>query len=457
MNFLTEGLIDCVIVVVLLAIAAIFTAVETALISISHARIEDMDETRSTRTLLAILDNRARFINPLILVRTACEAGASVIITVLAIRLIHEAAVVVAIVLLTLLSYVFLGVVGRTVGRQNPYTVGLRAAFFLRPIVKLFSPLASLLIWLGNVFTPGKKFEQGPFTNEVELREMVDIASERGVVQVEERRMIQAIFDLANTRARKVMVPRTDMLWIESEKSARQATRLCVRSGHSRIPVVGENVDDIEGVVYLKDLVALSYDDPSKNSTLVKEVMRPAEFVPDSLPLDELLGDMQTSHDHIALLVDEFGAIAGLISIEDILEEIVGEISDEYDEDEVAPVEELDDGSFRLVARFSLDELVELYDEKRGIDIEFSEEQLEDVETVAGLLAFELGRVPLPGAQVTTAGLTFRAEGGHDRRGRIRITSVVVSRSATSSEPVNGDDSKTGIVHSGTGDHESES
>ena len=167
---------------------------------------------------------------------------------------------------------------------------------------------------------------------------------------------------------------------------------------------------------------------------------------------------MQTSHDHIALLVDEFGAIAGLISIEDILEEIVGEISDEYDEDEVAPVEELDDGSFRLVARFSLDELVELYNEKRGIDIEFSEEQLEDVETVAGLLAFELGRVPLPGAQVTTAGLTFRAEGGHDRRGRIRITSVVVSRSATFSEPVNGDDSSNnGIVHSGTGDHKSES
>lgn len=456
MNFLTEGLIDCLIVVVLLAIAAIFTAVETALISISRARVEDMDETRSTRTLLAIVDNRARFINPLILVRTACEAGASVIITVLAIRVAHEAAVAVAIILITVLSYVFLGVVGRTVGRQNPYRVGLRAAFFLRPIVKLFSPLASLLIWLGNVFTPGKKFEQGPFTNEVELREMVDIASERGVVQVEERRMIQAIFDLANTRARQVMVPRTDMLWIESEKSARQATRLCVRSGHSRIPVIGENVDDIEGVVYLKDLVALSYDDPSKNSTLVKEVMRPAEFIPDSLPLDELLGDMQTSHDHIALLVDEFGAIAGLISIEDILEEIVGEISDEYDEAEVAPVEELDDGSYRVVARFSLEELVELYDEKRGIDIDFSEEQLEDVETVAGLLAFELGRVPLPGAQVTTAGLTFRAEGGHDRRGRIRITSVVVSRSAASSEPVNGDNSNNVIAHSDAGNHGSE-
>ena len=445
MNALTEGVVNCTIVVVLLAIAALFTAVETAMTSVSRARVEDMDDTRGTRRLLAIIDNRAGFINPLILVRSACEAGASVTITVRAIRLRGEVAV--AVVILTVLSYVLLGVVGRTVGRQKPYTVALRAALFLRPVVIILSPLASLLIWGGNVLMPGKNFEHGPFANEVELREMVDIASERGVVQMEERRMIQAVFDLATTRARQVMVPRTDMLWIESEKTLRQATRLCIRSGHSRIPVVGENVDDIEGVVYLKDLVAATYEDPAKNSTLVKEVMRPAEFVPDSMPLDDLLGDMQTSHDHIALLVDERGAIAGLISIEDILEEIVGEISDEYDEDEVAPVDELEDGSFRIVARLSLDELVELYDEERGIDIEFSEEQMEDVETVAGLLAYELGRVPLPGAEVTTAGLTFRAEGGHDRRGRIRITSVVVSRSTstmTSSMDAVGGDARDG-------------
>jgi GTP-binding protein Era len=188
------------------------------------------------------------------------------------------------------------------------------------------------------MLTPGRGFRNGPFASEIELREVVDLAQQRGVVAADERRMIQSVFELGDTPAREVMVPRTEMIWIESDKSADQATSVAVRSGHSRIPVIGENVDDVVGVVYLKDCVQQAYySSAGGRDTAVAEVMRPAVFVPDSKPLDELLREMQRDRNHMTLLVDEYGAIAGLVTIEDVLEEIVGEIADEYDAAEVAP------------------------------------------------------------------------------------------------------------------------
>jgi len=216
------------------------------------------------------------------------------------------------------------------------------------------------------------------------------------------------------------MVPRTEMVWIEVDKTAGQATSLAVRSGHSRVPVIGENVDDIVGVVYLKDLVQQTYYSVTGGrDTTVTELMRPAVFVPDSKRLDDLLREMQRNRNHMALLVDEYGAIAGLVTIEDVLEEIVGEIADEYDADEIAPVEELDDQSYRVSTRLPIEDLGELY------GVEFDDDL--DVDTVGGLLALELGRVPLPGAEVVTHGLRLRAEGGHDHRGRVRIGTVLIS------------------------------
>lgn len=239
--------------------------------------------------------------------------------------------------------------------------------------------------------------------------------------------MIQSVFDLASTTVRQVMVPRPEMIWIESGKSAGQATALCVRSGHSRIPVIGENVDDIIGIVYLKDLVQKTYyATDGGRSVTVDEVMRPPKFVPDSRSLDALLQDMQERQNHIAILVDEYGGVAGLISIEDILEEIVGEIADEYDNDEVAPIEEVSERTYRVVSRLALEDLKSHIDEAFEQDIEFSEEITDQVDTVGGLIAFELGRVPLPGARVETSGLVLTAEGARNRRGRLRMHSVVV-------------------------------
>jgi CBS domain containing-hemolysin-like protein len=239
--------------------------------------------------------------------------------------------------------------------------------------------------------------------------------------------MIESVFELGDTPAREVMVPRTEMIWIESDKSATQATTLAVRSGHSRIPVIGENVDDIVGVVYLKDLVQRTFlaADGGSN-TKVSQVMRPAVFVPDSKPLDALLREMQRDRNHMALLVDEYGAIAGLVSIEDVLEEIVGEIADEYDQAETAPIEDLGDKRFRVSARLPIEDVGELY------GVEFDDDL--DVDTVGGLLALELGRVPLPGAEVVSHGLRLHAEGGRDHRGRVRIGTVLLSPAETNGE-----------------------
>lgn len=411
----------------LLASGALAT-VESAVSSISRARVEELvkDERPGATALLKVVNRRADHINLLVLVRTILDAVAAVFAVCLCLDLFdtRPTAVIVAVLGLSLVTFAIVGVLSRTVGRQNPYTVSLNSALILNSAAFVLGPIPKMLIWLGNKLAPGSGFRDGPYATEIELREMVDIAQEHGVVEVEERRMIQNVFDLASTTARSVMVPRTEMIWIERDKTAGQATALCVRSGHSRIPVIGETVDDIVGVVYLKDLVQRTYHaTDGGTSVLVEEVMRPATFVPDSKNLDSLLHEMQLHRNHIAMLVDEYGGTAGLISIEDILEEIVGEIADEYDESEVAPVEQLDEHSFRVVSRLSLEDLEQLLDEELGVEVEFDKEQ---VDTVGGLIAYELGRVPLPGARVETQGLRLTTEGKRDRRGRMRVTSAIV-------------------------------
>lgn len=287
----------------------------------------------------------------------------------------------------------------------------------------VFRPISRFLVRIGNALTPGKGFKEGPFSTDIELKEFVTLAQQRGVVEDDEREMIESVFQLGANNARSAMVPRTDMVWIESTKTANQAIKLAVKSGFSRIPVIADTVDDVVGIVYLKDLVAYTYSAvEGADSVTVGELMRPAWFIPDSKSLDDVLDEMRAKRNHIAVLIDEYGGVAGLITIEDILEEIVGEISDEYDASEVAPLEELGDNRWRASARLSIDDLAE------AVGVEFNEELLDEVDTVGGLLAYELGRVPLPGAHIHTDTLNLVAEAGHDHRGRRRVTTVLVEK-----------------------------
>jgi CBS domain containing-hemolysin-like protein len=414
-----------VVAIALVPLGGLFAAMDTALLTVSVARVDDMireDRPGSTR-LRRVLVDRATYVGLTTLLRIVCEIAATAIVAVVLFDALAPAyAVLVTVAVMAIVSYVVVGVGPRTLGRQHAYSIGLASAAVLQALGFLIRPITRLLILLGNAITPGKGFRNGPFATEVELRELVDMAEARGVVDAEERRMIQSVFDLGDTSAREVMVPRPEMIWIESDKTPAQAMSLAVRSGHSRIPVIGENPDDVLGIVYLKDLaehvVSARWSD---ESVRVADVMRPAEFIPDSKPLDKVLSDMQRLRNHMAMLVDEYGGIAGLVTIEDVLEEIVGEINDEYDTDEVPPVDDLGDDRIRVSTRLPVEDLGELF----GVEIDDDE-----VDTVGGLIALELGRVPLPGARIESHGLELVAEGGANRQGRLRITSAVVRRLA---------------------------
>jgi CBS domain containing-hemolysin-like protein len=420
--------------ILLIGLGGLFAAIDAALSTVSMARVDELlrDERPGAVSLSRVMNERPRYINLIVLLRITCEVSATVLLAAyLDGHLGVSWGLVAAAAIMVVASFVAIGVGPRTLGRQNAYTIALATALPLQALSTLLTPISRLLVLIGNALTPGRGFRNGPFASEIELREVVDLAQQRGVVADDERRMIQSVFELGDTAAREVMVPRTEMVWIESDKTAGQATSLAVRSGHSRIPVIGENVDDIVGVVYLKDLVQQTYYSVTGGrDTTVAQVMRPAVFVPDSKPLDTLLREMQRDRFHMALLVDEYGAIAGLVTIEDVLEEIVGEIADEYDTDEVAPVEDLGERQFRVSARLPIEDLGELYDKEFDEDI--------DVDTVGGLMALELGRVPLPGAEVTWDGLRLRAEGSADRRGRVRVGTVLVN--PTEPDPDSDDD-----------------
>lgn len=427
---MTLTFVYAAVTIAALLLSGLLGSIESALAPISRARVEGMvkDDTPGAEALMRVVDHRANHVNTLVLVKTVLDVLASVTAAMLAMDLLDSDgwAIAVAVVVVTLLQFSIVGVFARTAGKRNPYTISLKAAQGLGVFQVVLGPVAKLLIWIGNLFHPGEDFRDGPYATEIELREMVEVAQEKGVVETTEGRMIQNIFDLASSYARQVMVPRPEMVWIEGEKTARQATALMVRSGHSRVPVIGESVDEIVGIAYLKDM----FDDrgtPLDPATEITEFMREPLFLPDSKPLDVLLKEMQQSNTHIAILIDEYGTVAGLLTMEDLLEEIVGEITDEYDEDEEAPVTEVESRLFRVQARLPLDDLVDYLADNLDYELEYPEDVTDNVDTVAGLLSYELGRVPLPGASILRDGVRYTAEGGRDRRGRVKTRTVLVS------------------------------
>ena len=399
-------------------LAGLFGCLEAALARVSRVRVEELvrDGAPGARRLQAVLSDPPRSLNLLLLLRVLCElAAAGVVVAYCMDRIEGSTAVVVAVAVMTVVSYVFVGVAPRTIGRQQAERVALAGSGVALALTRVFGPLPTLLILVGNALTPGKGFRDGPFASEAELRDLVELAQERGVVERSERDMINSVFELGDTLVREVMVPRLDIVMIERGKTVRQALNLALRSGFSRIPVVGENADDVLGVAYLKDLVRKERAEGG-GSLKVEDAMRDPVFIPDSKPVDELLREMQAQLGHIAIVVDEYGGTAGLVTIEDVLEEIVGEITDEYDR-EAPPVEEIDGSTRRVTARLPVEDLEELY----GVELPH-----DDVETVGGLMAVLLGRVPIPGATVKAAGLQLVAESAKGRRNR--IGTVLVTR-----------------------------
>ncbi|WP_134741885.1 hemolysin family protein [Nocardioides sp. 503] len=399
----------------LVLLAGVFTAADAALASFSKARATELvaEGRPGARALVSILEDAPRYLNTALLLRLLCEISAIVLVTLQIDELVDGswlASVLTAIGVMLLVSFVVIGVAPRTLGRQHSETVALLSAAPLALFTTVLGPLPRILIMVGNAITPGRGFREGPFSSETELREMVDMAEASALIESDERRMIHSVFELGDTSVREVMVPRNDVVYIEHFKNLRQTLSLFLRSGYSRVPVIGENLDDIRGFAYLKDIVRRDFEAPEVEFTQrIEEVMRPVHWVPESKPVDALLREMQARRQHIAVVVDEYGGTAGLITIEDLLEEIVGEITDEYDDDEIQ-VETLPEGVVRVSSRYPVDDLDELF----GFDVEE-----EDVDSVGGLMAKHLGRVPIPGSTVEAHGLRFVAEDAAGRRNKI--------------------------------------
>jgi CBS domain containing-hemolysin-like protein len=412
----------------LVVLAGVFSAADAAVSSSSRARAQELahEGRAGARRLVALLDDAPRYLNTALLLRLLCEISAIVLVGGL-LRDAYDGAfwptALTTTAIMLVVSFVVIGVAPRTLGRQHDERVALWSAGPLTAVTRILGPLPRLLIAVGNAITPGRGFREGPFSTETELRELVDLAEASAVIESGERKMIHSVFELGDTIVREVMVPRNDVVYIERHKNLRQTMSLFLRSGFSRVPVIGDNLDNILGFAYLKDVVRRDFEAPDVEFTQrVEEVMRPAIYVPDSKPVDALLSEMQAMRQHVAVVVDEYGGTAGLVTIEDVLEEIVGEITDEYDEEEIE-VEVLEDGATRVSSRYPVDDLDELF----GFDVEE-----EDVDSVGGLMAKHLGRVPIPGSAVEAHGLRFEAEQVAGRRNR--VGTVLIRRTAPETE-----------------------
>ena len=426
-----------VVAAVLAVVAGLFASIDAALSAFSKARAEELaSEGRSgAKRLVRILEDPAPAINSMLLLRVLAETAAIVLAALIVASHIDDLwkQISIAVAVMVIVSYVLIGVGPRTLGRQHSERIALVSAAPVSLVTSLLGPIPHVLILMGNVLTPGKGFSEGPFASEVEVRELVDLAAASSVIESGESKMIHSVFELGDTIAREVMVPRTDIVFVEGAKTLRKAMSLSLRSGYSRIPIIGENLDDILGMAYLKDVTKRVFDNRDAESTeRVSTVARGCLFVPDTQHADALLREMQAKRMHVAIVVDEFGGTAGMVTIEDILEEIVGEITDEYDL-EPDGVEELADGSFRISSRYEVDDLVDLF----GIPIED-----EDVDSVGGLIAKHLGKVPITGSVVEVEGLRFEAESQSGRRNR--IDTVLVSRASESTEA---DDDSVALDH----------
>lgn len=307
----------------------------------------------------------------------------------------------------------------RGLGRRRPADVLTFLAPMLRALSVLAVPAERLRLWERSGRTPDEEAEDAAD----ELRDMVDRVSESEQIEADEREMLHSVFELGRTLTREVMVPRTAMVTLAADSTLAKALRLFVRSGYSRVPVVGETVDDVVGVLYLKDVLGRVQSHPEAGEAGVTEAVRSPVYVPETKPVDDLLREMQQSSTHMALAVDEFGGIAGLVTIEDCLEEIVGELRDEHDPAERA-AEELGDGVVRVPATMPVDELGELF----GLELHDDE-----VDSAGGLLAKALGKVPIPGAAADVEGLHLVAERAEGRRRQ--VSTLLVSRLAAEAEP----------------------
>lgn len=418
-----------IVAVLLVAFGGLMAAIDAAYSVTSRAELSIMAaEGRNATALGRIAEDLDAHVNAVSFIRVIGEVTAAVLVTVAFTLLFDNIwwAMLAAAVLMTGITFVLVGASPRAVGRQRSEGMIRGTAGVVRGVRIILGPLAQGLVVLGDKVTPGTG--RSSFTSEDQLLSMVDEAASNDLIEEDDRDLIHSVFDFTDQFVRAVMVPRTEMVTVDAEATTDEAMSLFLQRGISRAPMVDDEADDVVGVLYLKDLVQFAYrDDSAWRAASIRPIARPATFVPESMRAETLLQQMKRDAVHVCMVIDEHGGISGLVTLEDLIEELVGEISDEYDH-AAAEVVDLGGGRYRVSARLSLDDVGDLF----GIELED-----EDVDSIGGLLGKAVDQIPQPGVTATIDGLVLT---GGASRGRGRgIATVFVERAAVPAEEIEDD------------------
>ncbi len=405
---------DVVSVFLLIVAVGFLAASELAITRTNRVRALRLleDKRRGASWLVRIAENPAPYLNVVLFLTLLATIGGTTIATSYAVRHLHKAGEIVATIVMTFLLFVFAELTPKTFAIQQTDRTALRVAPLVGLIGRALAPFANLLLRIANAIMPGKGLKEGPFITEQELRASAEVASEEGEIEEGEVELIHSIFEFGDTIVREVMVPRPDIVAIEHDRQLRDVQAIVLSHGYSRVPVYREDLDDVIGIVYAKDVLKALHQ--GKQDAPLAEVVRDAHYIPQTKKVAELLREMQQQKFHIALATDEYGSVSGLVTLEDLLEELVGEITDEYDREEPEVVQ-IGEGLYRVSGKASIDDVNEL------LEVELPDEEWD---TVAGLVLDLFGRIPKGGEKVPFQGLGFTAEVVQGRR----IAKVLIER-----------------------------
>jgi len=425
-QFDTETWLQLIVLIISLILCTMASAAETALTSVSRIKLKNLVEEGDKKALEieSLISKPNVFLSTILVVNSVAVIIASSMTTVLALRFVPNYGELIGTILISLIVLIFCEITPKTAAVQNPIRWArvlvnpVRvAAWLLHPLIVTLSVITNTLVRLMG----GHMKHRGPFVTEEELRLLVNVGEEEGVLEEEETDMIHSIFEFADTTVREVMIPRIDMITLESGATVDEAVDLALQGGFSRIPVYEETIDNIIGVLFTKDMLKQLRED--HNSLPIRELVRPAYFVPETKKLDDLLREIRQKRTHMAIVVDEYGSVAGLVTIEDLVEEIVGDIQDEYDREENL-YEKVSQFEYVFDAKINLDDFNELMD----TDLE-----IEDYDTLGGFLLGQLDKIPVAGDTITFKNLTFTVL---TTRG-LRITKVRVEHAGTHEHAIN--------------------
>jgi CBS domain containing-hemolysin-like protein len=414
-----------VVIIVMTLTAALLALAETSITRMTRSRAVALAQSqpRGGGRVLRIVENLERDLNSIYLSVNIVQTIQSALVGVLAANLFGAAGVAIGILLNVLVLFVIAEAAPKTWALQHTE----RAALLTAPIVEFAGWVlrfpARVLIGVANVILPGKGLKKGPFVTEEEILALAEEAMEHSVIEESERDLIESIIDFGDTVAREIMVPRTDMVTIGADATIAEVVDMAIEKGLSRIPVYGENTDDITGIVYVKD--AMRVEREGGGDRHVGELAHVALFVPETKRVAELLTEMQVQRTHMAIVVDEYGGTAGLVTLEDLLEELVGEIADEFDT-ELPNVEELPNGDVLVNASLNVDDV------NNELDLELPEGTYD---SLGGLVFEMLGRMPVAGDSVECAGVRLIVERVDGRRVvRVRLVRLEPSELADAEE-----------------------